>query len=116
MSDEIEPQTDLFPPMPTATEECIAWIEYWLGEHPGWHTAAEILIAGCREATESEKRWIRRLASESDLVLSGQKGYCLMAHASAEEISHAAAWLEHQAKEMGERAARLRRQAHRVIA
>jgi hypothetical protein len=102
--------------MPEANAQCREWLEYYLREHGGWHTAAMVLMAGCREVTESNKRWIRELASGSAWVLSGQKGYCHLRHAKPEEISHAAAWLEHQAREMGERAARLRRAGHRLIA
>jgi len=110
-------QAELLPTkMPDATDACRGWLEYYLGGHPGWHTAAEILRAGCREVTEDNKRWVRRLANGCAAVMSGQRGYCHLRHANPDEISHAAAWLEHQAKEMAERAARLRRAGHRLLA
>jgi hypothetical protein len=60
-------------------------------------------------------RQIRELASASGWVLPGQKGYLHIKFASAEEIHHASAWLESQAKKMAERAGRLRSNAHKLF-
>lgn len=74
----------------------------------GWMTARE--LADC---TWLDDRAIRRAAESScGGILSGQRGYRLAERASAEEIHHAAAWLESQAKQMLARAVEIRRRAH----
>jgi hypothetical protein len=67
-------------------------------------------------ASEVNLRWLRRLASQSSTIISGQQGYLHLDCASTDEIHHAAAWLESQASEMQARAIRLRQAAHRKVA
>jgi hypothetical protein len=78
------------------------------------------LIAIARNAWHTtfgrvKDRDIRQLASESPNIISGQRGYKHVAHATAEEINHAANWLESQAKKMSDRAGAIRRTAHRIF-
>ena len=73
------------------------------------------MLAG-RPVTESNRRMLRAIAEASaGWILSGQRGYKHMVHASAEEVDHAAAWLERQAQKMSRRACALRRRAHQVF-
>ncbi len=99
---------------PRADTEAAAreWLVRHLRATPGWFLAADLCRAIGQPADEDGKRHIRRLASDCPQILSGQRGYCHLDHAAVDEITHAAAWLEHQAKTMGERAARLRRAGH----
>ena len=83
-----------------------------LEERRGWLKAAEI-----ERLTGWSDRIIRELAASSGgRILSGQRGYRHLSHASVEEIDHAANWLESQAAHMQERAIALRRAAIRVSA
>lgn len=109
-------QPDIIYTAPTATDAGRQWVTHWLRDNPGWHHAAAICRAAGQIDNEDGKRHIRRLASESPQVLSGQRGYCHLDHADVEEMSHAANWLEHQAKIMGDRAARIRRASHARLA
>jgi vacuolar-type H+-ATPase subunit C/Vma6 len=78
-----------------------------------WLTASEILEAMGQPVTETGRRTIRKLAEQSDgQILSGQHGYRHLSHATAEEITHAANWLESQAFLMSSRAKRIRARAH----
>ena len=62
-------------------------------------------------------RVVRAVAAMSDgQIISGQKGYALLSDATVREANHAADWLLHQAKEMTERAYRIRRAIHRRTA
>ena len=77
-----------------------------------WLTAKEIVCFSCGSVNERE---IRSHASESSEIISGQKGYKHVACATPDEISHAANWLESQAKKMSERACAIRRRAHQLV-
>lgn len=81
----------------------------------GWILARDLLRRTGLEDTEHARRHLRALAAQSDAILSGQRGYCHLANATPEDIHHAAAWLESQAREMMQRAIRLRRRAHAAI-
>ena len=59
-------------------------------------------------------RQIRAIAAASEgQIISGQKGYCLTACATNEEVKRAVAWLRSQARKMESRAADILRR-HRV--
>lgn len=90
----------------------VRWLEDLLRARRGWMTAAE--IAALTEGRIGD-RDIRALASASKQIISGQKGYKHLDHASPEESAHAANWLESQAKKMSERAGVIRRNAHKRI-
>ena len=62
---------------------------------------------------EWSDRKLRAVASTSDKVISGQRGYRHIAHATMAEVSHAVNWLRHQATEMNARAMRIERAYHR---
>ncbi len=81
----------------------------------GWITARQLLTRLGLPDDEHHRRLLRAWAHQSDEVLSGQRGYCHLAHANADDVHHAAAWLESQAMEMLDRARRLRCRAHKAI-
>lgn len=90
----------------------VQWLEKLLKDGQCWMTRRDIeLTSGGRVGD----RDIRALASASEWIISGQRGYKHIEHASPEEIAHAANWLESQAKKMSERAGTIRRNAHRRI-
>ena len=114
MTDATQP--DLFSPKPPMdADRDVAWLEKFLLGGQIWFTASDILLAVQRPANDAGKRWLRNLASNSGYVVAGQKGYRHLQHASAEEIHHACAWMESQAKLMGERAGRLRGNAYKLF-
>lgn len=92
-----------------------AWLERMLDEHRGWITAGDILIRGGLEDTDAGRREIRKLASESLWIISGQRGYRHIKHGTAEEIDHACTWLVSQGKAMIRRSIAMRRRAHSLV-
>lgn len=91
----------------------VTWLERWLEAKGGWVTARQLCVTAGRE--ENGDRWVRALAGASEWVISGQRGYKHVKHATAEEMSHFVNWMESQGKKMIERAERLRRNAHAVM-
>jgi hypothetical protein len=84
-----------------------------LDQETDWLTAAQLLVKLGEAPTDSKKRQLRELANASDgKIISGQRGYRHIRHATLEEIEHAANWLEHQAVQMGARARSIRRLRH----
>lgn len=100
-----------FSPAPVAAPSA-AWLENILRDAGCWMTAKDLILS---THGKTHERNLRELASASDWIISGQKGYLHLQHASAEEITHAANWLESQAKKMSDRAGKIRRNAHRGI-
>jgi len=94
----------------------VAEFERLLEQARGWMLARQILRVTGIPGDESHRRWLRGLAEQSQRILSGQHGYCHIAHASLEELHHAAAWMESQSRKMQQRAIHLRQAAHRKIA
>lgn len=105
-------QLELTPPPPVPADVTVLWLENLLRDANCWMTAGDIVLTTHGKTNE---RNLRSLAAESDWIISGQKGYKHLEHATAEETNHAANWLESQAKKMGERAGKIRRNAHRRI-
>jgi hypothetical protein len=103
-------QAELFRTKPDSPDLLAA---YLLGR--GWMMAREILEEMALPVTDSEKRWLRRLAEDTADVISGQRGYCHIRDARSEEIEHAANWLTSQGKLMIRRALRMRRRAHQLV-
>lgn len=103
-------QTDLFSLCPVDAE--MNWLERLLFEGKCWMTARDIQFTTQGSVIDRD---IRQVASESCKIISGQKGYKHIAHATAEEVNHAANWLESQAKKMSDRACALRREAHKIF-
>lgn len=87
-----------------------------LKDRGGWLSAAQILERWQTPDTDHNRRFVRALAEAAvPEVISGQLGYKWIGHASPEESSHAAGWLESQAKKMSDRACAIRRRAHELI-
>ena len=112
-------QLELIPQVPPSQE--VTWLENYLNDHPGWHTAAAIIHAlhgtdaKIHEVSDEQRRAIRALAQGSPWIISGQKGYKHIARATAEEIAHFTHWMESQAREMTRRAASVRQNAHKIF-
>ena len=74
----------------------------------GWQTAKQLARHGFNDRT------LRAIASASHgQIISGQKGYALIAEATVEDARHAAAWLRRQGNLMIQRAADIERAMHR---
>jgi hypothetical protein len=86
-----------------------------LDQETDWLTAAQLLVKLGEAPTDSKKRQLREVANASDgKIISGQKGYRHIRHATPDEITHAAHWLRHQAKEMDTRATAILKQYHQL--
>ena len=110
-----EPQPDLFtPPSATAGTPSVeaSWLERLLLEGKCWMTARDIMLTSTGSVLDRD---IRQIASESTKIISGQKGYKHIAHASMEEIDHASNWLISQGKKMIKRGIATRRYAHQIL-
>lgn len=88
------------------------WLEAHLDEVGRWVTAPDIVAATGGRLTD---RKVRELASASDVIISGQRGYRRLERSSADEIRHFLADMESRARELMLRAARIRRRAHRIV-
>lgn len=108
----MEAQLELAP-QPVADPN-VRWLEAELLQAAGWLSAAELQQ---RSLGRLNERAIRKLASESQWILSGpgSPGYKHLKCATADEINHYAAAAESQGKLMIERAIRLRHAAHAVL-
>jgi len=93
----------------------VRWFEHLIRNQVGWTLSGTVIALAGLPKGDASKRWIRGLAAQSAVILSGQKGYRHVDNATPEEIHHAAAWLESQAAQMQARAIRLRKAAHRKI-
>lgn len=81
----------------------------------GWVLGRQLLASSGKEPDEDGLRLLRRLASKSENVISGDRGYCHVTHASVEEIRWCADRLLSQVRVMAMRVVRLRRAAHRRL-
>jgi len=113
MTEPVQPE--LFAPKPGDYATEVAWLEKFLLGGQIWFTASDILLAVQRPANDAGKRWLRNLASASSEIISGQKGYKHVNHATAEEVNHSANWLISQGKLMIKRGIGQRRYAHTVF-
>jgi hypothetical protein len=113
-------QLQLLPDDATDARDC-RWLEDLLRVHKGWMNAAQILqIVGVEIAVgsargDAAKRQLRQLANASPWLISGQRGYKHLEHATAEEVNHFVNWMESQASQMTRRAELIRRNAHRIF-
>lgn len=103
-------QPELFNAPPEIPD--VAWLEHFLESGQVWFTAKDIQLSTRGKIGD---RALRELASASAKIISGQKGYRALCHASPEEINHAANWLESQASKMSNRACAIRREAHKIF-
>lgn len=109
----VEPQPDLFSQQPRHAENAdLEWIEKLLHGAQCWMTAKDIMLT---VAGRVHDRDIRELASSSKKIISGQRGYKHVAHATAAEIDHSANWLISQGKKMIRRGIGQRRYAHEIF-
>ena len=106
-------QLDLFKPrQPKVTTNEVETLVSYLDICTGWKTAKELA-----KVTGHSDRKLRALANASEgRIVTGQRGYMAASNATSDEISHAANWLEHQAREMIRRATAIRNMAHRRLA
>lgn len=107
-----ELQPDLFTPKP-AVDPAATWLEKLLFEGKCWMSARDIMLTTAGRVIDRE---IRQLASDCPRIITGQKGYKHLAHATPEEINHAANWLVSQGKKMIKRGIAIRSQAHKIFA
>jgi hypothetical protein len=92
-------QTELHLEAPS--DESVDVVVAVLAQAMDWVTAGELCVKLGFHPTDTNKRKLRNLANASaGKIISGQKGYKHIRHATPEEITHAANWLRHQAKEM----------------
>ena len=103
----IQPELPISVPPP---DPDVRWLEQLLKGANCWLTARDILLTA--GGTQLNDRIVRGLASASAWIISGQKGYKHLEHATPEEIAHCTHWLESQAKRMSDRAGAIRRNAH----
>ncbi|HSM84593.1 MAG TPA: hypothetical protein VLT16_00520 [Candidatus Limnocylindrales bacterium] len=90
--------------------ENVRWLERYLQASGTW-LAAQYLA----DLVQKDDRWIRALAAASDWVISGQKGYKHIEHATAAEVEHFVNSMESQAKKMFGRAERMRKNMHKAV-
>jgi hypothetical protein len=96
----------------TPADVNVQWLEDMLKGAACWMTASDISLSTRGHVNERD---LRALASASEWIISGQKGYKHIEHASPEENAHASNWLISQGKNMIKRGCRIRRNAHRRI-
>lgn len=108
-------QIELIPQAGPVPDEHVHWLETVLLRDTGWLTAKQILDLAGTPDTETNHRWVRALASASELVISNNNGYRHLQHAPIAEITHAANRLLSQSAAMQSRALRLNHAAHRKL-
>lgn len=96
-----------------AEDPNVRWLEAWLERHGGWARAEELVAAAGREG--DGERWVRELASASEWVISGQRGYRHVTRATAEEIRHFVNQIRSRARKLEGRAQRVLRNAHAIL-
>ena len=107
-----ERQTELKMFVSAPDDVNVRWLEDLLNSAGCWMTARDIAltVGGARL-----DRDLREYASASRRIISGQKGYKHITHATAAEFNHAAGWMESQAKKMSDRACAIRAEAHKLF-
>jgi hypothetical protein len=101
---------------PTPRDPGVDRLVSYLLAAPGWHHANSILTVWGESQDGTNRRWIRALAAAGEPeVISGQRGYQHVKHASAEEVNHFVRWIESQARRMTARAEAVRRRAHALV-
>lgn len=98
---------------PEKDAENVRWLENYLKSSRDWMEGGALELIAGREKYQG--RWVRALAQASEWVISGQKGYKHLEHATAEEVSHFVNWMESQGKKMIGRAEKIRRNAHAIF-
>lgn len=122
-----EQEPDLFSPRPLGKADAAGhsaavvagvvrvdtvWLEKLLLTAGCWMTARDIILTTKGKVIDRE---IREVASESKMIISGQKGYKHVAHATTAEVNHCRNWLMSQGKKMIRRGLAIQRYAHQVL-
>jgi hypothetical protein len=107
-----EAQLELKPFVAAPDDANVQWLEGLLEGAKCWMSAKDICLTTQGRVLDRE---VRELASASAHVISGQKGYKHVKHATAEEVNHAANWLISQGRKMIQRGVRIRRSAHEIF-
>ena len=110
-----ESQPMLFASREDKAAKDLAWLEKLLAGSAEWMLASDILATIGFPVNDGNKRWLRDLASQSKVILSGQKGYKHAACATAEEVNHSANWLISQGKLMIQRGLAQRKAYHAIL-
>lgn len=110
----ITKQPELSFPMPENAPDA-AWLEGELYRRGGWMFAADICRLAGMDDSEDSKRWVRKLASESRQIISGQRGYRHIRRATPDEIHHCRNALRSQARELLRRYISIGQQAHALV-
>ena len=96
-------------------DEHIARFVHLLALLGDWITSTQVCHHLVLPVNESSRRMIRDWANASDDVISGQRGYRHVTHATADDISHFCNWMESQASRMQSRSIRIRQRAHALV-
>lgn len=110
MPSTTQPELTLTPAPPQTPD--VRWLEALLRGASCWLTAKDISLTTMGRVGDRD---LRALASASEWIISGQKGYKHLEHATGEEIAHASNWLVSQGKVMIQRGIRIKRNAHRRL-
>ena len=106
-----DPQLHLFEEKQDSAN--VAYLVRLLKEAKGWLTAAQ--LAALVDGLWSDRQ-IRMMSEAAGAeVISGQKGYRWIGHATTEEIDRASAWFLSQGKKMIHHAIKIKRRAHQMV-
>ncbi len=105
-----DPQLGLFESRPGDAN--VVWLEAMLLQRSEWLTARQIIAASLDHLHDRD---VRELASASKWIISGQRGYKHLEHATTEETQHAANWLISQGKKMIKRGIAIRTNGHKLL-
>lgn len=94
----------------SSDDENVRELERVLREHGGWMSAG---LIGSKTGWNSDK--VNNLARVSADIISGQRGYKHLAHATAAEQGHFFNGLRSRARELLRRCIRVRRRAHQMV-
>lgn len=110
MPSTTQPELTLTPAPPQTPD--VRWLEALLLGANCWMSARDIELTTGGQVND---RNARKLASVSEVIISGDKGYKHADHATPEELAHSSNRLISQGKQMIKRGLRIRRYAHRRI-
>lgn len=85
-------------------------LERILADYQGWMSSS---LIGSHTGWNSDK--VNALARVSSEIISGQRGYKHLRHATSDEQTHFFNGLISRARELANRAARVRRRAHQLV-
>lgn len=106
-----DPQFNFFEAKPECDQ--VKFLVTLLDERKCWMTASQIVAVLQGTWTDRDVRMYAEAAKGR--IISGQKGYRHIRHATQEEVQHASAWMLSQGKKMIQRAIRIRNLAHQMV-